>query len=171
MTKTILLSFFLSLSGWVYSQNMDPSVLASAGSIDSTNQLSLEWTLGEIAVATLSSETNLITEGYHQPRLIVSDFDDSSITNTSTANLDYQIMVNPNPVNSFVSVQMQSSEESEVFISLFNLEGKQLIGELKKQSSDSFEMDLSDLFSGLYLLRFTNSKGQIVRTFKVSKIN
>ncbi|MFT5383762.1 MAG: hypothetical protein ACI81W_001162, partial [Saprospiraceae bacterium] len=40
MTKTILLSFFLSLSGWVYSQNMDPSVLASAGSIDSTNQLS-----------------------------------------------------------------------------------------------------------------------------------
>ncbi len=171
MTKAILLFFFLCFNGWSYSQNIDPSVLATGGGIDSTTQMSLEWTLGEIAVTTLSSETIMITEGYHQPWLVVSEYDDSSITNTSTANLDFQIKINPNPVKSFVNIQMQSSENSEIFINLYSLEGKQMMGKLKKQSSDYFEIDLSDLSSGLYLLRFTNLNGDVIQTYKLSKIN
>ncbi|MGK0174835.1 MAG: hypothetical protein ACI9AT_001217 [Ulvibacter sp.] len=172
MTKIRFLLFFLFLSGWTYGQNMDPSIMASDGGIDSTDQISLEWTLGEVAVATLYGETKMITEGYHQPSIVVSDYDDTQITNTANIQIqENSISVVPNPVKSIVSVQMQFPEVSEIYVSLFNLEGKQILKTFKKGSTDSFEMNLIDLSSGLYLLRFANPKGKILRTFKLSKIN
>lgn len=170
MIKTILIFFFLSSAGWSYGQ-LDLNVVASGGGIDSTQQLSLEWTLGEISIATLSSESIMITEGFHQPILIVSDFEESTVTNTSLINRGYQINVSPNPVNSFINVQMESADDSEVMVNLFSIDGRPVAKEFKKEANDSFRMNLADLTPGLYLLRFTNSEGQLLRTFKLSKNN
>ncbi len=132
MKKTLLMSAFLTLMGWTYAQTLDPSVIASGGGIHATDHLSLEWTLGEMAVEAIYFEDEMITEGYHQPMLTVSDFDETTMTNTLSYP-DYQITVNPNPVNSILNVKIETSTDSDVFVSLFNLLGDQQFKRLKKR--------------------------------------
>ena len=170
MKINLFIFFLLSIPILTSAQNLDPSVLASEGGIDSNKKISLEWTLGEIAVATLYTNTTMITEGFHQPSLIVSDYyetTNSMLTHQSNS----KIKVVPNPVKSIVNIQMEFSEESALNIKLFNLAGTQLLEKLNQNPTDSFEFNLSDFPSGIYLLRFTDQQGRIVRTFKLSKIN
>ncbi len=169
MRKNCLFFIFLSFAYWTNAQNLEPSVLAAGGDINFNNQVSLEWTIGEMAVTTLYTESTMITEGYHQPRIIVAEFYEPHSFNMDPTP-SHQISVAPNPTESIVNIQMQFEEESEMFISIFNLAGIQQ-KRIKKTSTDSFEMDLSDFPPGIYLIRFTNSKGRILRTFKLSKIN
>lgn len=170
MKINLFIFFFLSIPILASAQNLDPSVLASEGGIDSNMDISLEWTLGEIAVATLYTKSTMITEGFHQSNLIVSDYyetTNSKLTHQSNS----KIKVVPNPVKSIVVIQMESSEESTLNISLFNLAGTQLLEKLNQNPTDSLELNLNDFPSGIYLLRFTDQEGRLVRTFKLSKIN
>jgi hypothetical protein len=169
MKINVFIFFFLSFPIWAFAQDLDPSVLASEGGIDSNDDISLEWTLGEIAVATLYTNSTMITEGFHQPSLTVSDYYETTnieLSHQSTA----KIKVVPNPVRSIVNIQMEFSEESALNISLFDLAGIQLLEKLNQSPTDSFELNLSGFPAGIYLLRFSNQQGRVIRTFKLSKI-
>jgi hypothetical protein len=51
-----------------FAQTLSPSVIASAGNSFSSAQFSLDYTLGETFVTTLSNESNILTQGFHQPQ-------------------------------------------------------------------------------------------------------
>jgi hypothetical protein len=170
MKINLFIFFFLSIPILTSAQSLNHSVVASEGGIDSNNDISLEWTLGEIAVATLYSKTTMITEGFHQPSLTVSDYYETYNSKVPHQSIS-KIKVVPNPVKSIVNIQMEFSEESALNISLINLAGTQLLEKLNQNPKDSFELNLSGFPSGIYLLRFTDQEGRVVQTFKLSKIN
>jgi hypothetical protein len=49
-------------------QQLTPSVIATSGSSFQSSEFSLDYTLGETFVATLSNGSNVLTQGFHQPQ-------------------------------------------------------------------------------------------------------
>lgn len=62
---------FLLLAAVVSAQSLSPSVIASAGGSYASNQFSLDYTLGETFITTLTASNNILTQGFHQPRSVV----------------------------------------------------------------------------------------------------
>lgn len=61
---------------YTYSQSLTLTVIASAGSYYESDNLRLSYTLGEIAVSTLSTSNLILTQGFQQPTLIISSVND-----------------------------------------------------------------------------------------------
>ena len=62
---TIVLALFVTP---FFAQSLSPSVIASAGSSFTSAQFSMDYTLGETFVTTLSNGSNILTQGFHQPQ-------------------------------------------------------------------------------------------------------
>ncbi len=54
-----------------FCQHNNQSVIAAAGNISKAGNITLEWTLGEPVIETVSTTLGLLTQGFHQPLLIV----------------------------------------------------------------------------------------------------
>ena len=69
-TSFCVLAFLCTITS-VTAQSNNPSILSSAGGSDKTSTISLDWTIGEYAVETVSLADRMYTQGFHQPYLIV----------------------------------------------------------------------------------------------------
>jgi hypothetical protein len=58
----------LLFSTALFSQQLTPTVIASAGASFQSSEFSLDYTLGETFITTLSNGTNTLTQGFHQPQ-------------------------------------------------------------------------------------------------------
>lgn len=47
-------------------QSISPSVIASSGGSGTVGGVTVDWTVGEVAVTTLDNGTNILTQGFHQ---------------------------------------------------------------------------------------------------------
>jgi len=145
-------------------QTLSPTVMGSKGGNDKTETLSLEWTLGELQVNTLSYTNGIQTEGFHQSALKVVKVE----SKTSSPSLN--ITVSPNPVRSILNVKIQSDVDSKLSLKLLDANGKVIYSSVANSLKDSKELDLSNLTSGSYLLNISNGSGSIYQTYKIAKI-
>ncbi|MCB0807326.1 MAG: hypothetical protein KDC05_16140 [Bacteroidales bacterium] len=70
MKKSIfigILVLIINIPVILFSQQISPSVISSAGEEYSNGNISLSWTLGELATETLSNGNNTLTQGFQQP--------------------------------------------------------------------------------------------------------
>ena len=68
MKRSILSFVFLIGVGFLFAQvSMVNSVLATAGDFQTNGSYSLSWTVGELAVSTLTEGSNVLTQGFQQP--------------------------------------------------------------------------------------------------------
>jgi subtilisin-like proprotein convertase family protein len=68
------------------------------------------------------------------------------------------INVYPNPATNKISITNTSKSQGETLISIFSING-QLIQRDKFQNNDRFEMDVSQMPKGIYLLRIQSTEG------------
>ncbi len=151
-------------------QSLKPSVIASDGGVSKLGNISLEWTLGEFAVETISSVKNLYTQGFHQPILAVKKARVSSAQESVIGNADkFKILLAPNPTRSFVHVYI-TSEKSEVHIlTLFDLNGKKVLVKQGFGKDYFVRIDMEKLVSGIYLLQLMDKNADIVKSYKIVK--
>ena len=62
--------FFLAFLFLLSYNGLSQSVISSAGSSNSAGDYLISWTVGETAVATISSSSTTLTQGFHQPLLV-----------------------------------------------------------------------------------------------------
>jgi hypothetical protein len=153
----IVLSSFLCSA-----QNTDTKVISPAGGNDKTENVSIDWTLGEPAVKTVDAGDMIITEGYHQPVLKV--ISNEVITPAS----NYKFQIAPNPVRSILNFKSASEEKNGLNVRLTDINGKILLV-LSAAANDSKDIDMSQLGNGIYLLSISNSDGNVIETFRVIK--
>ena len=129
-------------------QTLTPQVLSTAGTsfVNGTNVL--DWTLGEPATFTLNNGTNLLTQGFHQNDLLITEID-------NTEN-NFGITVFPNPTADFVQIQFDKATDNNV-IELFSVEGKLLLSETKNATTIS-QINMSNYANGTYLLKINKNK-------------
>ena len=122
-------------------QSVSPAVLSSTGSSFETNNLNLDWTLGELSTETISSNQVQLTQGFHQGKLKI-------ISYTTEVLSDLTISIFPNPTQHQLYVELESSLSSKIM--LFDLKGNLLLQ--KDFSESSMELDLSSFPQSLYKL-------------------
>lgn len=110
-------------------------------------------------------------EGYSYG--ILNLYDDSDFTNlvassaapvTSTSNIDLDdLVIYPNPTTEFIQLKNDATITS---ISIFNI-----VGRVVKTLNHSPGMvhDVTNLRSGMYLVRLTNKEGDVVKSMRLSK--
>jgi hypothetical protein len=67
--KIITIISLLFVQFFTNGQSLSPFVVANAGSSGNNGNISLDWTVGEPCIATLSSGNTILTQGFHQPAL------------------------------------------------------------------------------------------------------
>jgi Secretion system C-terminal sorting domain len=150
---------FLSLLGSfqvVVAQNLSPTVVNNSGGVISILTHSLEWSLGEIAVTTISGGGNLLSQGFLQPNLLgtvpARDLFDES-----------KFKAYPNPVSTELILETDLKEIASVAV--FDLSGKLLM-----KTAFKTRLDLQHLNKGLYVIALFNKQAQFLHALKITKI-
>lgn len=89
-------------------------VVGSTGASGKTDGVQIDYTIGEVAVATFSIPGRMLTQGFHQPGMIPS-YNGFPVSG---------FKLYPNPANSFVNVEFYLWIDATFTLSMFNIAGQ-----------------------------------------------
>lgn len=150
----IIFLFFLTLA----TQAQQSSV--TAGGVATGIGGSATYSVGQTIFKYISSSDIIVAQGVQQPYEIalLSVFEDTFNT--------IKIQVYPNPTTSYLNINIQNNELSNLYLSLFDIKGK-LINQKKITSSNEI-LSLENMPSSTYFLRVFGHKNEF-KTFKIIK--
>ena len=160
MKKLILFFFFWLSSGGIFSQSISPEVIATAGDHFTGTNVQMSWTIGEIAIETLESGSAILTQGFHQPNLMITSVKDLA--------KDISVNIYPNPTSEIVHVELNDYLTGFQLV-LSDNSGRILTTKASLSSDSIHQFDLSGFASGIYFLRVINGDQQNLKTFKIIK--
>jgi hypothetical protein len=155
MIRFLFFLFALSFVRTIEAQNLSPTVVNSSGGVIQNSSHSLEWSLGELAVSTLTSPANLLTQGFLQP----------TTTTVGTEDLfdESRFSAFPNPVSDWLNLQTDIPDIKTVQI-------HDVSGRLVLQSGFQSLIDLHQLEIGTFVVSLFDNQNQFLHSFKISKI-
>lgn len=163
MKKNLVpVGLLLLVTSVAYSQNESPTLLSSQSGYDTSKNMVLEWTLGDSAIETITTEDTMFTQGFIQPysessKAIVQMVDD--------------ILIFPNPVDTHLNVRLLSHDDDNgiVSIDIYNVNGS-IIKQFKNgfSLSKTLQLDISDLQSGIYFVRISDATS-VLKSHKIIK--
>jgi hypothetical protein len=167
-----LTCFILGASLFAAAQWLRPEVIASQGGVSKSENISLEWTLGEFAVESVLSGSRLFTQGFHQPLLITKEFYSAPDFKSAENKTDktYTVKVFPNPATSLIQVNLEFQTEERIVLSMVDFRGAKVFSRHIHAASYSGNINVSGLAQGVYLLEIKKQDGQTVKTFKIIKM-
>ena len=130
-------------------QQIDQVVLATSGNTTENSGISLQWTLGEVAVSNYDANDLFLTEGFNQDL-----FED---VNTSTEEFSalYEMVVFPNPTS--FNIELKSDIIYTFDYQVVNVDGKVLANGILKTGEF---INTSFLPGGIYILKLRDEKGK-----------
>jgi len=123
----------------------------------------LNFSMGEVAVGTVSSNQQKLTQGFYQPAHI-----STSIENFEAS----QIQFFPNPIHKtlFIRLNQDLQVHHEFEVTIFDLFGKIIKYQtLPVMSGNEHLLDLGDQPSGIYLMHLQSKDKAIITTHKIIK--
>lgn len=157
----LILNYFL-LSSNTTAQEIHPHILSSAGNLNQSTTMSIEWTLGELSITTISGPSTMITQGFHQPRLVVTAIYET-IENFGKLN------VYPNPTSDQVTLNMEFDKKIAVQVDLTDSQGRKIIKRLYFGQNVNDIVSLRDLPNGTYFVSFSFDNNYFKKSFKILK--
>lgn len=162
---TVILIALLPVA--LFAQSLERQVIASSGSYSETANLQVSSTIGETVIATGTSASVILTQGFQQP---ASD----NTVGIEEPEFGFSMQAYPNPTANMVILDFNADKELELQISLIDVMGKQypvaksnitVLGNSRQQ------IDLSAYAAGNYFIRIDDEKGQFSKTIKIQKID
>lgn len=161
MNKTYLFIFACCAIKFSVAQSLSPEVITSSGTSFDNGSSILDWTLGEPLTTTFSGSNEMLTQGFHQPNLVVTSVDNELAT--------YSVTLSPNPTVDLLQLDIQNKLNEVLFIDLYTIEGK-LIKSQQINSTTHLQIDMGTYTTGPYQLSIKNNSGKI-KTFRIVKSN
>jgi hypothetical protein len=152
MKRHTLVLFSLLATGIVSAQE----VVSTQGDSYSNGSGSIDFTLGEVIIATGTDGTNDITQGFHQTNwnfLGVEDFAPN-----------YEATIFPNPTSEVLNIRTSTFEN--VTYTLYDAQGKLVMQDVL--FAEQTPIQVSQLAPGSYSLTL-NNETQNLKTFKLVK--
>jgi len=145
----------------IYSVNSQVSIVKSnisaAGGSQLVGNVSLIFTIGELAINEYDTINNHVSEGFISPDIV-----------NLTGIKDYQVLqgisVYPNPAKDWINISLPSQEKYEIYI--YDINGKQI---LKQQISESGKISVSSLKKANYLLLIVDRVNKLYSINKLIK--
>lgn len=161
-------SLVFLLLGLSYTLCVGQSIIAADGGEGGNDKIRIEWTLGEFAIATLSTPTGLLTQGFHQPSLRITAVPPTLRNTSASAQNELKISLAPNPVQQLLHVQIQSEENTDLHLRLLDTNGRVIL-QRKTARPGNLELDFTPYPNGLYFLQFHPKDGSTIETYKITK--
>lgn len=163
--KTIPILFLIAILPWhiLSAQSLEKQVIGAAGASVSNGSISLDFTVGEAAVTTLSQANFILTQGFHQGEMMTTS------VNGLPVSVAYKIF--PNPTADKLWLEM-TGDELDLYVLLYTEIGQPLSltkRHIKGVGQWQDHFDLSKVSTGLYLLVFTDANGNWLASQKFIK--
>lgn len=163
------LYFFLSVAGLSHfhngeAQSIEQVVGSAGGSSKAIGGYTIDFTLGEVVVATAGSDPSC-TEGFHQP-LAARNLPDSNLTTTG-----WYIKIFPNPVHDELKVHAYMDRAGRVDFRLVDIQGRVLVVRQLSflQGYNDAVLNVGLLGRGVYILYMSDAVHGGQRTVKLLK--
>ena len=156
MRKAALLIAILFVNLGLYAQE----VVSPAGETQTASGFEVSWTVGSLAIETLTSGSYTLTQGFHQTRLSVTRITESPLP-------DIDLKVFPNPAQDFIIIQFEELNETPSY-ALYNVTGKLM--ESKIITSTTTQLEMQNYATGQYILKLTSESGKPLHSFKIVKV-
>ena len=150
--KRLLLFGALTLS----LNSLGQDVVSTQGDSYTNASGSIDFTIGEVVINTVTDGTNDLTQGFHQTNwnfLGVEDFAPN-----------YEAIIFPNPTEDVLNIRTSAFEN--VTYTLYDAQGKLVMQD--KLSVEQTPIQVSQLAPGSYSITL-NNETQILKTFKLIK--
>ncbi len=156
MKKLLLNLYLLLLVTFTFGQQ----IMSSAGGSGGNAEVNINWTLGETAIQTFSNPTNLLTQGFHQTRLIVTAIGDLNLQNI-------HVSAYPNPATALLNIKIETGKSCLYTYTIENLAGKCVA--LNNSFAGNGTINLENFAPGVYILNIIPDDKSWVKTFKIVK--
>lgn len=136
-------------------------VVASSGNTGKMTGYAVDWTVGEPAIETISGVNNILTQGLHQTRLLVT-----SLIDPEFPGLD--ISVFPNPTNQWLNIASNHIESLKLSYQLYDISGRNLLH--AGMFSETEIIDMKNYAPNIYILKIISDNGQSLKIYKILKM-
>ena len=141
----------------VYAQTLSPQVVASAGRNLSGASGGMDFTIGEVATSTLTAGSDVLTQGFNQPNIVIVAIEEFTDV--------YTISLYPNPTDQFVNVVTNSDDELQVHV--YNALGQLVID--SEVFTNKLTLDIHAISNGVYQMHITRKTGEPVKNYSLVK--
>ena len=159
MRKLILILFIPALlTGMGYGQLLFPEVYSCFGGDTKNDFFEITWTAGEPLFETVSTEQNILTQGFNQTVRVVEEI-------TAVEEYGPDLAVFPNPASMFLTIRFPVDMQPPFLVRLVSLEGRAWY--LAEVHDIKETIDVSGLPDGVYVLKITDGQSRFQKIFKV----
>jgi len=151
--------FFCSFS---FCQTITPEVISSSGDFYSNSTAQLSFTFGEMIIETVSSSSNIITQGFQQP--------EQENVGIEEAKKKLQVNIYPNPSRELFNIDL-SDKEFEITLTIFDATGKIIQQQTIPDWQKKVTLNLSSYSSGYYIMNLVSTDNQYQSSYKLQKID
>lgn len=162
MVRILILILFIILSLEITAQSLSPSVISSLGDYHEGESASLSWTLGEVVIETVITETIILTQGFQQSKISTTNAIERLVE-------DYHIKVYPNPASQLVLVEFTKKKPERIILDVFDQNGKLLSQKRIEIFEKAAEVDFGKYVPAKYFLRIRTPDNQLNITYPIIK--
>jgi hypothetical protein len=161
--KIILICLSVGFFQLARSQSISPQVIANSGKYMNAGGNSMEFTVGELVVATTSGTGSMLTQGFHQTYTTTSSIDEIEVT--------IAIKVYPNPTADWLNIIVETGKKVEFVAVIRDGYGRKVLDECNSNGSQ-LQLNLSTLAAGSYFISLVNIENNIpIKTFQIQKLS
>ncbi|MEA3448992.1 MAG: T9SS type A sorting domain-containing protein [Bacteroidota bacterium] len=160
MKKTLIIVLYVALSGSIaIAQTVRNDVMASGGGHASAGNIVMEYTVGEPVIETLDGTHLTITEGFHQPLLVVTSIDEYFVFPG--------IEVFPNPTYDKLYIDIPAEKNTTFDCLLYDANGKLLMNKSLLPGKNTIPME--NVAPGMYILNIQDNNTGEINGYKISR--
>jgi hypothetical protein len=166
--RSFILIFLLASCELLSAQSIERYVISNCGGsyYDGSN-ITVDYTTGELATATIGNTSNILTQGFQQPFI-------NSVSSVQQAKANnVQVRVFPNPVTAHVYININNVSDRNYQVLLYDIRGKLIAKETRSSGTEGtlkFQLDIETLANGNYFITVLHKKN-IIATEKIIKTN
>jgi hypothetical protein len=153
-SKPLLVMVFILATYSASAQLVSPTVTDSHSYNYHNNGVYIDMSIGELAITTLESSSQIITQGFLQPTSIEQPCD------------IHELVYYPNPVVDKITIEATYCDVHVKYVEAYDLFGKSV---LVADASEN-TIDLASIGVGVYMLRVFASNAKLLGTIKIIKI-
>lgn len=135
-------------------------VIGSSSGYYETPAMSVSWTLGETVVETLANDNIILTQGFNQGNLSITDISDNLLA-------DFNMSVYPNPAKDIVNLKTTGGNPGQLKAEIYDFSGSKVF------SSETFygntQINIERLPASEYILRVFDRQN-VIKSFRIIKI-
>ncbi len=166
MKKSLLLLMLAALFGPALNGQigLDPKVVSSAGGYHEAGNLSISWTLGELAVTTLTGGDMALTQGFQQP------FDVG--VGIVPDRMNWNISVYPNPVRNELNIRFHLESPGDYLLEVQDVTGRIISQGLHQRVNpgDMVVINTSSYTPGIYFLKVLTPDREQIQVTSLRKL-